>query len=59
MPNYRFDNLIRQVFSRHYKIEIISRIISEGYIPDNEEDQIFYKVNVMGWIRMLSVFVFF
>ena len=56
MPNYRFSNLIKQVFSRHYKIEIIS--ISEGYIPDNEEDQSFYKLNVMGWVRMLRIFVF-
>ena len=48
---------MRQTSSRYCKADIISRLIWEGPIPDNEEGQGFYKLNVMERRRMLCIFV--
>ena len=34
MPNYRFTILIRQDFSWYYIVDIISRLIYKGWVPD-------------------------
>ena len=56
MANFRLTILIMQDVRRCYTVDIIKRLIYQGYVPDKEEGQGFYKLNVVDWRRM---YVFF
>ena len=36
-------------------VDIISRLIYKGCVPDNEEGQSLCKLNVMEWSRVLCI----
>ena len=45
MPNYRFTILMKHYFSRYDIVDIISRLIYQSCVPDNEEAQGFCKLS--------------
>ena len=47
--------LIRQAFSRYYIVDIVSKLICKGFLPDNEEGQSFYKLRITGWRGALCI----
>ena len=58
LPNFYFRVLCTPAscFSRYYTVDIISKLIYYGCIPDSEEDQGFCKLNVMVWGRIFCIF---
>ena len=57
MSNVRFTILIMQDrFSRYYTVDIVSRLIYWGCVPDSDEEQGFCKLNIMKWRRVICIF---
>lgn len=51
MSNYRFAISIRHNFSSHCIAGIISRLVSQCFVSDNQEDKGFCTQSFMQWGR--------
>ena len=61
MPNYRCITLKKQDFNTYSMLNryYIKTNSYQGCVSDNEEDQGFFKPNVMEWRKVLCIFFYF